>query len=230
MDADHKASKLHPLVAAAAIVLILACLTGIAAMMGLLPNFSKSPPPPAVTASTIGSTAPASAPAATAPPVVAAAPEPAPASEPAPPPAPKAAPKKPVKKPTNTASTENNTHRENHHRPAPSACSNCGVIESVRAIEHEGSGSGLGAGIGAVVGGLLGNQVGGGNGRTLATIAGAVGGGYAGNVIEKRRSTTTSYEVIVRMNNGDKQRFIMQEQRWRSGDLVRVEDGNLLAR
>jgi uncharacterized protein YcfJ len=44
----------------------------------------------------------------------------------------------------------------------------------------------LGIGVGAVIGGLLGSQVGGGNGRTLAAIAGAVGGGYAGNEIAKR--------------------------------------------
>lgn len=44
----------------------------------------------------------------------------------------------------------------------------------------------VGIGVGAVVGGLLGSQVGGGNGRTLAAIAGAVGGGYVGNEIAKR--------------------------------------------
>ena len=44
-----------------------------------------------------------------------------------------------------------------------------------------------GTAIGAVVGGLLGNQVGGGKGKTLATVAGAVGGGYAGNRIEASR-------------------------------------------
>lgn len=44
----------------------------------------------------------------------------------------------------------------------------------------------LGMGVGAVVGGLVGSRVGGGNGRTLATIAGAVGGGYLGNEVAKR--------------------------------------------
>lgn len=44
----------------------------------------------------------------------------------------------------------------------------------------------IGIGVGAVVGGLLGNQVGGGNGKTLATIVGAVGGGYVGNEIAKK--------------------------------------------
>lgn len=38
--------------------------------------------------------------------------------------------------------------------------------------------------IGAVAGGLLGHMVGGGKGNTLATVAGAAGGGYAGNRIE----------------------------------------------
>jgi uncharacterized protein YcfJ len=41
-----------------------------------------------------------------------------------------------------------------------------------------------GTAIGAVAGGLLGHLVGGGKGNTLATVAGAVGGGYAGNRIE----------------------------------------------
>lgn len=44
-----------------------------------------------------------------------------------------------------------------------------------------------GSAIGAVVGGLVGHQIGGGKGRDLATVAGAVGGGYAGNRIENRR-------------------------------------------
>lgn len=44
----------------------------------------------------------------------------------------------------------------------------------------------VGIGVGAVLGGLVGSQLGGGNGRTLATIAGAVGGGYVGNEIAKR--------------------------------------------
>jgi uncharacterized protein YcfJ len=41
-----------------------------------------------------------------------------------------------------------------------------------------------GTAIGAVAGGLLGHMVGSGKGNTLATVAGAVGGGYAGNRIE----------------------------------------------
>lgn len=54
-----------------------------------------------------------------------------------------------------------------------------------------------GTAIGAVVGGLIGNQVGGGKGKTLATVAGAAGGGYAGNKIQQKHQqgeVTTSVE------------------------------------
>jgi uncharacterized protein YcfJ len=39
----------------------------------------------------------------------------------------------------------------------------------------------IGIGTGAVIGGLIGNQVGGGNGKKLATVAGIIGGGMIGN-------------------------------------------------
>ena len=44
----------------------------------------------------------------------------------------------------------------------------------------------VGIGTGAVIGGLIGNQIGGGNGKKLATLAGVIGGGYLGNEIAKR--------------------------------------------
>lgn len=52
--------------------------------------------------------------------------------------------------------------------------------------------------LGAVAGGLLGNQIGGGNGKKLATVAGAVGGGYAGNKVQEgmqNRDTYTTTET-----------------------------------
>lgn len=55
-----------------------------------------------------------------------------------------------------------------------------------------------GTAIGAVAGGLLGNQIGGGKGRTLATVAGAVGGGYAGHEIQERRQETNTVTSTVR--------------------------------
>lgn len=46
----------------------------------------------------------------------------------------------------------------------------------------------VGTGIGAVVGGVLGHQIGGGNGKKLATVAGVLLGGYAGNEVAHDRN------------------------------------------
>ena len=46
----------------------------------------------------------------------------------------------------------------------------------------------VGTGIGAVAGGVLGNQVGGGNGKKLATVAGVLLGGYVGNEVAHDRN------------------------------------------
>ncbi|MGO4260850.1 MULTISPECIES: glycine zipper 2TM domain-containing protein [Lysobacter] len=52
-----------------------------------------------------------------------------------------------------------------------------------------------GTAIGAVAGGLLGNQVGGGNGKKLATAAGAVGGAFAGRKIQEHQQNKT--ETVI---------------------------------
>ncbi|HLD65691.1 MAG TPA: glycine zipper 2TM domain-containing protein [Pseudomonas sp.] len=51
----------------------------------------------------------------------------------------------------------------------------------------------VGSVIGAVAGGLLGNQVGGGNGKKIATVAGAAAGGYAGNKVQENMQAGATY-------------------------------------
>lgn len=58
-----------------------------------------------------------------------------------------------------------------------------------------------GTAIGAVAGGLLGHMVGGGRGNTLATVAGAVGGGYAGNRIENSHHQPQVTQTVQRQCN-----------------------------
>lgn len=53
-----------------------------------------------------------------------------------------------------------------------------------------------GTAIGAVLGGVLGNQVGGGNGKKLATVAGAAAGGYAGNKTQERMQAGDTYTTV----------------------------------
>jgi len=55
-----------------------------------------------------------------------------------------------------------------------------------------------GTAIGAVAGGLLGHLVGGGRGKTLATVAGAAAGGYAGNRIEAAHQHGTVTSTVER--------------------------------
>ncbi|HEY5799956.1 MAG TPA: glycine zipper 2TM domain-containing protein [Burkholderiaceae bacterium] len=127
--------------------------------------------------------------------------------------------------------------RAQHHAPAkraavqeaPSTCASCGTVQSIATVtEAAPEGSGVGAITGAVLGGVLGNQVGGGNGRKLATVAGAVGGGFAGNAIEKRVRTVSHYVVSVRMDNGRMRDFTYaNESQWKRGDQIRVVDGML---
>ena len=85
---------------------------------------------------------------------------------------------------------------------SPTRCDNCGTVESVTPIQRDGTAGGGGAIAGGVLGAVVGNQVGGGNGKTLATILGAVGGGFAGNTVEKRMRKETVYLVRVHMQDG----------------------------
>lgn len=61
----------------------------------------------------------------------------------------------------------------------------------------------LASGVGAAVGGLLGHQVGGGNGKTLATVAGALGGAVGGNLAGNRLYRQPGLQVTVKLDAGN---------------------------
>ncbi len=108
-------------------------------------------------------------------------------------------------------------------------CPNCGVIQSVNVVETPGKATPLGMIAGGVVGGLLGNQVGQGNGRTVATVAGAAGGAYAGNAIEKHVRKSESYRIVVRLNNGDTRVFHRKtDPGYSVGDHVKIENDSIV--
>ncbi len=147
MEINKASNRIHPLMAGAAISVILVSLLGIAAISGILPSSQAK----------IADTPPAAAMTSTALPT-------------------SASTQQGIKRihtvqnrPTQHAQVQTSSQASTVPQPAPVATN-----------------SPVGIGIGAVVGGLLGNQVGDGNGKTLATIAGAVGGGYVGNEIAKK--------------------------------------------
>lgn len=81
-------------------------------------------------------------------------------------------------------------------------CAICGTVESLTEVQRESAPSGLGALAGAALGGWIANQVGGNDGKTLATIVGLLGGMWAGNAAEKQIKKETVYVVAVRMEDG----------------------------
>ena len=113
--------------------------------------------------------------------------------------------------------------------PAFAACDNCGTVTDVKTIKQEGESSGGGAALGGIVGGVLGHQVGSGRGNTAATVVGAAGGAYAGNQIEKNKKSTTTYQVLVKMEGGNNRTFTFsQPTSYKVGDRVKVVDKKLV--
>jgi uncharacterized protein YcfJ len=177
MEMNQPSNRIHPLMAGAAVSVILVSLLGIAAMTGVLPNSHATAAP-----TNVAQTTPMTTQTSTIAPIpalaqplghqVAAAPA------------------------VHSEGTKHKTvvhhHQVQHAKAQPVQQFSQAPAYQPAAPAYQqqpapvAHNSAIGIGVGAVVGGLLGNQVGGGNGRTLATIAGAVGGGYLGNEIAKR--------------------------------------------
>jgi uncharacterized protein YcfJ len=95
-----------------------------------------------------------------------------------------------------------------------------------------------------VIGGVLGNQIGRGNGKKVATVAGAAAGGYAGNKVQQNMQANNTYTTTerrcqtvtdshakvvgydVRYRLGDAQGTVRMNHK--PGDRIPVEDGQLL--
>ena len=226
---ENKA-RLHPLIATAAVAVILASAVATAVFLGWLPrseSASSGSPGTAVveTAPAAGTTSPETATPAPKPTVRAEAPvKPKPvAAKPKP---------KPEPAPAEVA-TESQPAMAAEPEPAavPPVCGNCGVVEFVHPLEEPAApGAGMiGTVVGGVVGGLVGNQVGSGDGKKLATAAGAVGGAMAGRHLEQsRRGQAVIYEIGVRFEDGRLQTFTQNTPpSVRAGQRVRVTAGTV---
>lgn len=194
-----KSSRIHPLVAGAAVAVILACGTGIAAMTGLLPSSKATAA--AVTASPLVDTQAAKA-------------------TPSAPIAQNTEKQAPLPRAVRGHHVSTNAvHRtasaETQSAPATNYAQNtapaydpyAGQVTAVNAIQTAQPTTGIGAIGGALAGGLAGTQIGNGRGKTAATIIGAIGGGLAGNQIEHVVHKATTYQVQVRMNDGSYRTF-----------------------
>mgnify|MGYP001427440990 CR=1 FL=1 len=237
----------HPLILIAAVSVSVASLAAAAHFTGLLPARSEAAPPPVLAAA-----APPVAPIASAPAPVAAAPAPAPkvivVRVPESRPAAQAVREVSEARRDSDFRRVSSTPREDNGidvypaRPAattlppappPQAtqqiCHDCGTVESVREVAAQSAvpNVGLGAIAGGILGGLLGNQTGGGNGKKAMTVVGALGGAYAGHQVEKHLRGEQQYEVSVRFDDGSYRTYTQTSGQWRSGDRVRLTNGQL---
>lgn len=243
METTSKTS-MHPLTAIAAVSVTLFSLAGIGAITGLIPTShsqivqaqqtrtAEAPVKVAAVLTPTETTAAAPAPSAPKPAVrkvAAARPRPV---EHAAPPAPE--PVREVRTGAPVIVAQNTLPPMNAPAPiiapAKPLCYDCGVVESVREVEKKGEGSGTGAVVGGIAGGVLGRQTGGGRGRDVMTVLGAIGGAVAGNAIEKNVKMVKSYEINVRFEDGTS-RVIAQDTApaWRAGDKVRLINGVITA-
>jgi len=108
-----------------------------------------------------------------------------------------------------------------------SICSVCGVVSDVRTETRDAPPDAKGAIAGAVVGGLTGHGMGGGSGRTAMTVLGAVGGGVAGNAIEKKMRRVTVWTTTVVFKDGAVRSYERDSgPTVEPGDIVVIADGH----
>jgi uncharacterized protein YcfJ len=179
MESIKTATRIHPLMAAAAVSVVIVSLAGTAAITGLLPT-TRGAPAPELSAIPPAPMTLVAAPQNAAVPVPAPAPQQYAAVEPEPAPVVHRAPavkhSTPHPRVVHHTQAARNDYNQNYNPP----------VAQQAPAPAPAQPNYVGIGVGAVVGGLLGNQVGGGNGKKLATVAGVIGGGMLGNEVANR--------------------------------------------
>lgn len=218
---SETSSKMNPLVATAAVALIIFSAVGVGVMTGVIPSSKSSSEVPAPTAT---QTAPAPVTKVVTASEIKATPAPV---HKYPPVAQKRA-SAPETRPQQVAVNER-TIVPPAPPPVARICTECGVIDMINVVEKKADGTGLGAVGGAVVGGLLGHQIGKGRGNTAATVVGVVGGAVAGNEVERRVKSVSEYHVTVRMDDGSARSFTFDSAPgYVVGEKIKVIDGRIV--
>lgn len=79
-----------------------------------------------------------------------------------------------------------------------------GTVQSVRPVTiRQDRTTGAGVVAGGALGGVAASSIGGGTGRTLATITGGLLGAYVGDQIEHVAHNTRGLEIVVSLDNGE---------------------------
>lgn len=102
-----------------------------------------------------------------------------------------------------------------------------GTVVAVAEVTIEAEESGAGTVVGGVAGGVAGSTIGGGDGRKLATVAGALIGAAIGSKTEKGMFTKNALEIEVKQDDG--QVIVVVQEKddvFHVGDRVRVVEAS----
>jgi len=104
-----------------------------------------------------------------------------------------------------------------------------GRVEAIEVEKAPGADRfGMGTVMGGLIGGLIANQFGGGNGKLVATAAGAGGGAYAGHELEVKNRPQEVYRIRVQLDSGD-YRVVSQDNDndLAVGNRVHIDNGHV---
>jgi outer membrane lipoprotein SlyB len=229
MEATTNSRRLHPLVAAAAVSVLVFSAVGVAAITGLIPHSKGSVSEPPLAAAETPAAQPQAMPAPTPQPVAPAPAHPvkkhvAKAPKAAVPPAPVAYNDVPAYAPPPPPVAQ---APQVYEAPKPAAKPGVlGTVTAVREVQDKGDAKGIGALGGGVAGAVLGHQID--HGNKLVTVLGAAGGALLGNQVEKTARATKHWELTVRYDDGSTQVINSETQPfWHQGDRVRLYEGKL---
>jgi len=110
---------------------------------------------------------------------------------------------------------------------AGNTCGDCCKITKIETVTGHRSKVG-GAIIGGIAGAVVGNQIGGGDGKKVATVAGAAGGAYAGAKTAENMEKT-KYEITVKMDDGHHETVVQNSIKGLAvGKAVRIKNGKVV--
>lgn len=118
-------------------------------------------------------------------------------------------------------------NRYNYNEVGQSTVVDFATVVAVKPVEITGRNTGTGMLVGATAGGLAANQVGGGSGKTAATVGGVVAGAAVGAIAEQMIADKKGYEYLV-VTERKETRTIVQHQApedivFNVGDRVMVQ-------
>ena len=98
-----------------------------------------------------------------------------------------------------------------------------GMVESVELATIRKDGSIIGTAGGTVLGGIAASTIGGGTGKQLATVGGAIIGGMLGHFFEQGITDRNALKIVVKLSSGEKVVIIQEDDvSFKKGERVNV--------